>query len=338
MAEVTRFPHYHQAENIVTNHVMVMLRTLYNVAPTLLEGLLQALCADEVTIGPRFSQQIAGSRSVPDGLILQEPLAIFVETKLGSSFDGEQLKRHCQTIVDRLPNRTNGFLFALGAGLSRSVVPEEVATIAREHGIKVVPASFGELVAQIAELPVTDLPLREVIQEFTNFIYAQHLIPREEQFLVAVLTGTSWKDNLAHGVYYEPADRNPKWQRAAFLGLYHDRQVSNIGRIVTAVVAVEDDTGQLLFEAPEKGTLNDRQRQAVREVIDAAQAYYADFQGGRYRYYILDKFEPTDFRKRTPGGMMGHRYFDIEAIAGARLAENAPGSAAAKALQGHRFD
>ncbi len=82
---------------MVTNHVMVMLRMIYNASPKLLEGLLQALCADEVTVGPRFSQQVAGAHSVPDGLILQEPLAVFVETKLGSAADPHQLQRHCRT-------------------------------------------------------------------------------------------------------------------------------------------------------------------------------------------------------------------------------------------------
>jgi hypothetical protein len=338
MAEVTRFPLYHQAENVVTNHVMVMLRMLYNVSPKLLEGLLQALCADEVTIGPQFSQQIAGSRSIPDGLILQEPLAVFVETKLGSSFDADQLKRHCETIADRLPNRTGSFLIALASGLSGLVVPEEVTAFARQRGIQIVRASFGELVEQIVALPVTDLALREVIQEFTDFVYAQGLVPREDQFLVAMLTGMSWRENLAHAVYYEPVDRNPKWQRAAFLGLYHDRQVSHVGRIVTSAAAIADDTGQLIFDFPEKGTLDDRQRQAVREVVAAAQAYYADFEADKHRYYIVDKFEPTDFHKVTPGGMMGHRYFDIEAITGSRLPACAPGLAAAKALNGHTYD
>lgn len=338
MAEVTRFPHYHQAENVVTNHIMVMLRMLYNVSPKLLEGLLQALCADEVTIGPRFSQQIAGSHSVPDGLILQEPLAIFVETKLGSSFDAEQLKRHCKTIVDRLPNRTGNFLIALTSGRSESVMSDEVMALAREHGIQIVCANFGELVEQIVALPVTDIVMREVIQEFTDFVYAQGLVPREDQFLVAMLTGTSWRDNLAHGVYYEPVDRNPKWQRAAFLGLYHDRRVSHVGRIVTSVAAVEDGMEQLVFDVPEKGTLDDRQRRAIREVVAAAQAYYAGFQADKHRYYIVDKFEPTDFQKRTPGGMMGHRYFDVEGITGARLPANAPGLAAAKALNGRTYD
>jgi hypothetical protein len=338
MTEVTRFPHYHQAENVVTNHVMVMLRMLYNASPKLLEGLLKALCADEVTVGPRFSQQIAGSHSVPDGLILQEPLAIFVETKLSSSLDVDQLKRHCDTIANRLQNRTGSFLIALGSGRSGVEVPEDVTVLARERNIQSVRANFAELVEQIAALPVTDLSLREVVQEFTDFVYAQGLIPREDQFLVAMLTGTSWRDNLVHGVYYEPVDRNPKWQRAAFLGLYHDRQVSHVGRIVTSVAAVEDGMGQLIFDLPEKGTLNDRQRQAVREVVDAAQDYYEGFQTGQHRYYIVDKFEPTNFKKATPGGMMGHRYFDIEAITGSRLRTNASGQVVAEALNGHTYD
>lgn len=338
MAEVTRFPHYHQAENVVTNHVMVMLRMLYNASPKLLEGLLQALCADEVTIGPRFSQQVAGARSVPDGLILQEPLAIFVETKLGSSLDLGQLKRHCETIAKRLPSRTGSFLIALASGPSGLAMPEEVTAVARERGIQIVRASFGELVEQITALPVTNLALREVIQEFTDFVYALGLVPREDQFLVAMLTGTSWQENLRYGVYYEPADRRPKWQRAAFLGLYHDRQVSHVGRIVTSVQAIEHSPGQLIFDDPEKGILSERQRQVVREVVDAAQVYYAAFQTDKHRYYIVDKFDPTDFRKATPGGMMGYRYFDIEAIAGIRLPPSAQGLEAAKALNGHTYD
>ena len=338
MAEVTRFPHYHQAENVVTNHVMVMLRMLYNVSPKLLEGLLQALCASEVTIGPRFSQQIAGSHSVPDGLILQEPLAIFVETKLGPSFDVEQLERHCKTIGDRLPNRTGSFLIALASGRSGVGMPDKVTALARERGVQIVHASFGELIEQIAALPAIDITLREVIQEFTDFVYAQGLVPREDQFLVAMLAGTSWQDNLSYGVYYEPVNRNPKWQRAAFLGLYHDRHVSHIGRIVTAVVAVENDKKHLVFDPSEKGILDERQRQAVQEVIDAAQAYYPNFQTEKHRYYVVDRFGPTSFRKTTPGGMMGHRYFDIEAIAGARLPAGTPGLAAAKALDGLTYD
>ncbi|MCJ2007485.1 hypothetical protein [Methylobacterium sp. J-092] len=334
MAQVTRFPHYHQTENVVTNHVMVMLRMLYEASPKLLEALLRALCAEEVTVGPRFSQQIHGAHSVPDGLIAQDPLAVFVETKLGSLPNPGQLARHCQTIVDRLPGRKGSFLLSLTAGQAGLALPGEVTDMAAAHGVTVVPVTFGELVDQLAELPGADLVLRATLQEFADFIFAQGLVPRQSQIMVAMLTGISWRENLAHGVYYEPIDRSPKHARAAFLGLYHDKQVSHVGRIVTAVGAMHDDTGEMIFDKPESGKLDDAGRQAIRDVVAAAQAYYPGLEASRHRYYVVDGFAPTNFRKVSGGGMMGHRYFDIESMGGRRLPERATGTLAAGALDG----
>jgi hypothetical protein len=209
--------------------------------------------------------------------------------------------------------------------------------MAREHNITLVPATFGELVTQLGQLPVSDLALRETLQEFADFVFAQGLVPRDDQFMVAMLTGTSWRENLAHGVYYEPVDRSPKWRQAAFLGLYHDKCVSHVGRIVAAVSAIQDEAGKITFDDPEMGTIDDSRRQSVRDVIEAAQAYYPGLESSRHRYYLVDKFSPTEFRKATPGGMMGHRYFDIEEIGGKRLPSGAPGSLAAQALSGHTF-
>ncbi len=145
--------------------------------------------------------------------------------------------------------------------------------MAREHGIKVVPASFGDLVEQVGQLPVTDLALREVVQEFTDFVFSGSGAPGGP-----VPCGDAHRYVVAGQprarVYYEPFDRNPKWQRAAFLGLYHDRQVSHVGRIVAAVAAVHDDTGEMTFDDPETGSLDETRRQAIRDVVTAAQAYY----------------------------------------------------------------
>jgi hypothetical protein len=316
---------------------MVMLRMIYDASPHLLEKLLKALCAQELTIGPRFSQQGAESHSVPDGLILQEPLAVFVETKLGETANADQLRRHCQSITARLANRKGSFLISLTAGQPGQALPLQVTEMASQHNITVVPTTFGELVAQLPQLPDTDLTLRETFDEFTQFIEAQGLVPRREQQMVAMLTRTSWRDNLKWGVYYEPSYRNPKQKKAAFLGLYHDKQVSHVGRIVVAACAIKDETGNLVFEDVELGNLTDEHRKAVESAILAGQAYYPDFERSAHRYYIVDAFTPTDFQKTSPGGMMGHGYFDIEEFSGQRLLPSASGSSAAAALSGKNF-
>lgn len=337
MTEITRFPHYHQAENVVTNHVMVMLRMIYRESPKLFEGLLRALCGDEITVGPSFSQQVAGTHSIPDGLILQEPMAIFVETKLGPHLDHAQIAAHCKTIQERAQGRKGNYLIALTTGEASQGLPTEVVETARSEGIKIVETSFGAVVDQLGALRIHDVDLGEIVQEFADFIYAQGLVPRRDQSVAAMLTGTSWQANRDHGVYYEPADRNPKWQRASFLGLYHDKQVSHVGRIVAVAVAVEDEAGEMNFETLELGTLDDAQRAAVRACVDAAQAYYPDFQANRHRYYVVDGFSPSGLRKASPGGMMGHRYLDVEAVAGTRVPAGASGAEVAALLDGKTY-
>ena len=209
--------------------------------------------------------------------------------------------------------------------------------MAGENGITVVSKTFGELVEQLTNLHVSDIELRETLQEFSDFIFAQGLVPRTEQIMVAMLTGTSWRENFEHGVYYEPIERNAKWQRAAFLGLYHNKEISHVGRIVCAVGVARDTSGEILFDKPEMGELGENRRQAVLSVIAAAQKYYPGLENSKHRYYVVDAFSPTDFHKTSPGGMMGHGYFDIEEISGARLVSRASGSEAARVLNGRTF-
>lgn len=122
---------------------------------------------------------------MPDGLVLQEPLAVFVETKLGAAADLDQLSRHCQTIVDRLHGRKGSFLISLTSGQGGQAMPAEVTDMAKEQAVTLVQTTFGELVAQVTTLPVTDLGLGETLQKFADFVFAQSLVPLEEQAMVA---------------------------------------------------------------------------------------------------------------------------------------------------------
>jgi hypothetical protein len=337
MSTITRFPHYHQAENVVTNHVMVMLRTLYDASPKLLEALLRSLCEQDVIIGPVFSQQVSGTHSVPDGLILQKPLSVFIETKLGSKMNAEQLNRHCHTIAQRVSKRPGSFLIALTAGAVDQKIPPEVIAVGQEHDITIVSATFRDLIEAVDGLEIADLGLKEIAREFADFIYAQGLVPRREQFLAAMLTGTTWRDNVSHGIYYESVDRSPKHRRAAFLGLYHNKRISHVGKITAVVPAIRDSNGEIAFENPEIGTIDVAMREAVGAAMVAALKYYPNLADSMHRYYRVDAFWPTDLVKISPSGMMGHRYLDIEAITGKPLPVKADGSLAAKALERKTF-
>ena len=292
-------------------------------------------------IGPTFTQQIAGTDSVPDGLILQPPLAVFIETKLGSAINSEQLQRHCQTIVKRLPGQKGSLLISLTADEAGQELPEAVREVARKNDILPIAVTFGDLVTNLRKLEISDLALQETIDEFSEFVSGQGLVPRKDQFVAAMLTGRSWRVNADCGVYFEPIERNAKWRRAAFLGLYHGKQISHVGRIIAAIPAMKDYvTGETMFGQPEYPIQISTEvyQRAVRNVIEASETIYPGFASSEHRFYLVDNFSETDFRKVTSGGMMGHRYIDIEEISRKRLTSEASSAEAAQALNGRTFE
>jgi hypothetical protein len=55
--------------------------------------------------------------------------------------------------------------------------------------------------------------------------------------------------------------------------------------------------------------LRDDQKKRILKTIE--QTPYYDLKGNPHRYYVVDKFEPTDAKKTSPQGIMGMRYLDL---------------------------
>src|SRR3954462_12018263 len=82
MARVSYFQRYSQRENHVTNNTLLMLRHFYRTSPDKIGALLNALFEEEMSIGLEFRQQVGEKHGIPDALITQQSLSIYVEAKL----------------------------------------------------------------------------------------------------------------------------------------------------------------------------------------------------------------------------------------------------------------
>jgi hypothetical protein len=99
MSHVSYFQRFSHPENHATNNTLLLLRYFYQSSPFKIERALTEVIETDLSIGLSFQQQIRGDVSVPDALITQEALRIFVETKRGGDLDADQIKRHLQTIA-----------------------------------------------------------------------------------------------------------------------------------------------------------------------------------------------------------------------------------------------
>lgn len=287
-----------------------MLRHIYATGPARLEHVLSDLLEDQtLEIGVTFNQQEVTTRSVLDAVVRQSPFEVSFEAKRGGTLDEDQILRHLKGIAAAAGAR-EGARFLVG--LTKTRLPQPVRAkfeaLGVDHGVRFVNLTF-ERVAEAVKAAIRphETDLLEIAEDFESFLGEADLLPVEERSLNVVPCGTSWNENLAFRLYYEPPSRPVK--RGRYLGLYRDKAVRLIGE-VKAIAICEMADGQLKV-IDEDGRLSEAEKARILGV--AQQTTYYDLGDTPHRYYLVDAFVETEIDKRSPGGLWGARRFDLDA-------------------------
>lgn len=310
MSRVSYFQRFSQRENHATNNTLLIFRHFYQASPYKLQRVLSALVDTELSVGLAFEQQIRGEQSVPDALIVQEPLRIFIETKRGEALDTNQIRRHIETIVSRHPDAGHSILLGLTREPLLQAHADEIQSVSAGRGVLFAAITFSQIVetlrAQCAEF---ERELIESVEDYEQYLAEEHLLEARNQRLAIVPCGQSFAENKRFALYYEPPTRPRKTN--AFLGIYTRKQVSLVGRVEAIAVCSYQD-GNVRIDATELGNVTDDQVNRIKGVIEATQYYDLT---ETTRFYLVDSFAETTLRKISPGGAM-HRYLDLPQIIG----------------------
>lgn len=101
MSRVSHFQRFSQPENHATNNTLLLLRYFYQSSPFKIQSVLTSLLEADLSIGLAFEQQVKGDASIPDALITQEQMRIYIETKRGGALDPDQIRRHLKSISEK---------------------------------------------------------------------------------------------------------------------------------------------------------------------------------------------------------------------------------------------
>lgn len=134
MSRVSHFQRFSQPENHATNNTLLLLRYFYQSSPFKIERLLTSLLEKDLSIGLTFEQQIRGKASVPDALITQEAMRIFIETKRGGALDVDQIRRHFVSISKSSSNIEGTILLGLTKEPLAEVERRALIDEAASHG------------------------------------------------------------------------------------------------------------------------------------------------------------------------------------------------------------
>lgn len=298
MTQVTYFPRYSQKENHVTNNTLLLLRHLYEFNRRKFANFLGELGNDANDIAERlglqFKQQQAMGAGVADGFITQESIKIIIESKLnGNAFDRKQLLRY-------LP----AFDHSRGSGgqLLMLLSPGDPDVDTTDFRVPVIHTTFQQiLTAAKTCLSEHDEEMIAIVDDFEQFCSDEGLLPT----VFVPPCGQSIEYNRKYRLYFCPERRFVR--KAAFLGIYAKKSVRLIGQIEKIVTCTRIDPDRGEVESDSIVTDDEKKR-----IVGATRDWGSNL--NNHKFYLCDEMPETDFRKKSKGGLLKHRYFDLREV------------------------
>lgn len=313
MSSIHYFQRYSQPENVATNNTLLLLSRLYQDSPNKFKGFLNDLLDDnDLEAGIQFNQQQKGKGSVPDGSLSQVSFKVVVETKLHKNFSLQQLTEH----LNSFGAEQHQVLLSLSPKPPDNSLKSQIETAVSKFNtqyktsIKYLPTTFQEIVIKFNNsLEDHDYELIEIIDDFESYCLHDRLITDEEARMRVVTCGWTLQENFQFNLYYDPADRG--YSDHNFLGIYSDKAVRGIGRIENIITANLLITGQLQI-IDSIATVTPQQEQNIIGVISAAQTNNNWNIATGHKFFCVEQFYQTNYRKTTKYPLQGSKFFNLK--------------------------
>lgn len=311
MSDVHYFQRYSQRENVTTNNTLLLFSRLYNNSPSKFRSFLEELLEHpDLRVGIMFSQQSKGKDSIPDASITQTSFHLLVETKRhDDQFSPAQLKSHATSFKDV---SVKILLLLSPETISQSRINDIRREITKERGAEPLylqSASFNDIIEKMRDvIDPYDVEMKRILEDYSDYCASEGLLSSRKSIMRVVPCGKSIEDNFAFNIYYAPSDR--PYSQHSYLGIYKDKVVQGIGKIICLVDANLEENGTVDIIKCYKGNVTDEIKSRILNMIPLALKYGWEIKKG-HRFFCVDQFYRTDFKKTSPGGIMGPRFFDL---------------------------
>lgn len=331
------FQRYHQGEDVATANTMLLLSRLYQYSSDKFYLFLKSICVPNSTWdfnpGLSFNLQESAPKSRLDAVIVQQSFKVAVETKLSDWFYEDQIRKH----LDVFGEEQYKVLMTLApvhmANDKMQAIARAIAKHKEEKGYDLpiihVNITFEEIAAACHNvLDDRDYEMLDIVEDYLDYCYHDGLIAGTDswKFMRMQLAGATFDFNMKQGVYYDGANRG--FRPHDYLGLYKNKSVRAVGKIVAMIVADALNPNDVKYTV-EKGDLTNERKTKIARAIKDAKQYGYNLRKVPQRYFFVDTFYETDFQKETRYPPRGSRIFDLTEVLGM---QNIPAASSLAAL------
>lgn len=312
------FQRYHQKENVATANTMLLLSRLYQYSPDKFYRALKDIARlDSFEAEPVFTIQEKNASSVPDATISQAGFKLVVETKRNAnSFSLDQLKHH----LNAIGHDSRNVLLTLAPTELKPQFEKCIKQIVAEHNrshdalVRHAHATFASIMAAVeGALDERDYEMQDILDDFRDYCEHDGLMKDDgaESRLRMQLANATFDYAFEHNLYY--CGLETRLREFRYLGLYRDKSLRAIGKVTgTCSVSFADGEETMkLLDGHVPKDWNKRILDALDHEVETGVSRTID-----RKFFFVERFYETNFRKVTPGAPMGGRVFDLSEVLG----------------------
>lgn len=312
--KVHYFQRYSTKENVATANTMLLFSRLYSYSPNKFFDFLKSLHSESFNndFEPeiKFLNQEKGKKSVPDATITQKSFKIVIEVKMVDWFYNTQLKNHLEVFQ----NEDYKILLTISSEYMEKSKKDSIDKDIQNMNlnIKHINTTFEELAIFIKNLlDNRDYEMQDIIEDYFSYCNENGLISDSWKYMQIQPVGTTFDFNMKNNVYYN--GNGTKFRAHEYIGLYKNKSVCAIGKI-KLIVRTLKEKNELKFYFETKEKINKEEiENKIREIIkEVKEKYKHDLDERDTRYYFVEEFIETDYKKVSIGGMLGNRLLNLE--------------------------
>lgn len=314
--KVHYFQRYSTKENVATANTMLLFSRLYSYSPNKFFDFLKSLYSESFNndFEPeiKFLNQERGKKSVPDATVTQRSFKIVIEVKMVDWFYNTQLKNHLEVFQ----NEDYKVLLTISSEFMEKSKKDSIDKEIQDMNLNVkhINTTFEELANFIKNLlDNRDYEMQDIIEDYFSYCNENGLISDSWKYMQIQPVGTTFDFNMKNNVYYN--GNGTKFRAHEYIGLYKNKSVRAIGKIKLIVRTLKENNElKFYFETKEEATINRKEiEKKIREIIGEVKEKYKHYLDERdTRYYFVEEFIETDYKKISIGGMLGNRLLNLE--------------------------
>lgn len=312
--KVHYFQRYNTKENVATANTMLLLSRLYAYSSTKFFTFLKnEFFSDSINLELNFDLQVKEKNNVLDAVISQESLKIVVETKQSDWFYEDQLIKYLKNFQDEKYKLFITLASTMMKEGKKRAFDEKLKEYNKnfQYPIIHINTTFEKLIRGIQDvLDDRDLEMQDILNDYLDYCYSSGLTTNSWKYMRVRSCGQTFDFDFENNVYYDQA--NHSFAPHDILGLYKDKSVRAIGKIVAKIIAYEENK-QMVYEA-EEGSLTEKRKEIIQKAVKDGYSHGFDLKNIPHRYFFVEQFYETDFKKISLRAPMGPRLFDLTQV------------------------